>query len=223
MSILASKSELPDAFHDTTATLLRPAQMAEYEQDIKSAEAQLQNPTVQDKGAVRARLNTLKKQFETQAPREVDGETKDALHAESKRLLDDILPGMLSQEEMRKNPAGSVDKHIRWERANKQKILRWKKIQLMLNADSSKPHTWDRDAANLERYRPVGAQDRFRGDAQISGVMSYGNVDQARWEAAFGDKGPDSALKQAQRVSQTSPEIVPSDGKLTESVQRKGK
>lgn len=215
--------ELPEAFLKPSGNLLRPAQMADQLQELKASEAQLQNPNIQDKGAVRTRIRNLKQQYEQQAPRPItDGATKDALAKEASSLLSDITSGMLSQEEMRKNPAGSVDKHLRWERANKSKIIRWKKIQCMLNADHSTPGTWDRDAANLERFRPVGAMDRFRGDAQISGKMSYGAVPAEHWEAAFGSVNPpNSALEQAKRVSPPSPEVVPSDAGGTQSAPRK--
>jgi hypothetical protein len=194
---------VPAALNNPSANLLRPAQMVEHYNDLKHAEADLENPKVQDKGAVRQRIGNLKKQYESQAPRPItDGGTKDALAKEADMLLGQILPGMLSQEEMRKNPAGSVDLHLRWERANKAKILRWKKIQCLLNADGSDPHTWDRDAANLERFRPQGAQDKLRANAQITGQMTYRNIPDEKWEAAFGTTHPEnSALKQAERVS----------------------
>lgn len=222
--MVPSQADLPEAFTKPSGNLLRPAQMVEQEYEIKVAEAQLANPNIQDKGAVRTRIRTLKQQFEQQAPRQVtDGRVKDSLAKEAQGLLDQILPGMLSQEEMRKNPAGSVDKHLRWERANKSKIIRWKKLQCMLNADGSQAGTWDRDAANLERFRPVGVQDRFRTDAQISGKMSYGSVPEEKWEGVFGSVNPsNSALEQAKRVAQEpTPEVVPSDVVVTQSVPKK--
>lgn len=216
--------DLPEAFVKPAGNLLRPAQMVEQAHEIKSAKAQLNNPNIQDKGAVRSRIRSLEQQFEQQAPRAVtDGRVKDAMAKESQELLEAILPGMLSQEEMRKNPTGSVDKHLRWERANKAKIIRWKKLQCMLNADASDAGMWDRDAANLERYRPEGAQDRFRADAQITGKMSYGRVPEENWEATFGSVNPaNSALEQAKRVAQaTAPEVVPSDVAVTQSTPKK--
>lgn len=199
---LKSLADLPEAFEQPTGNLLRPDQMSEHENDIRATKAQLENPLVQNKGDVRKRLASLEQQYDKQAPRPVyDGNLKDKLAEEGKQLLGEIMPGMLSQEEMRKNPAGSVDKHMRWERANKAKILRWKKIQLMLNADDSSPHTWDRDAANLERHRPDGPVGRFRSDAQITGKMSYGGVADENWREAFGDIAPpNSALNQAKKA-----------------------
>ncbi len=205
MDILTSthSEQVPAALNNPSANILRPAQMAEHYNDLQVAKNDLENPKVQDKGAVRQRVNNLQRQYESQAPRAItDGATKDALAKEAATLLDQILPGMLSKEEMRKNPAGSVDLHLRWERANKAKIKRWKKLQCVLNADNSDPHTWDRDAANLERYRPDGPQDKFRADAQITGKMTYGNVPEEKWAQTFGKVNPEtSALEQAKRVA----------------------
>lgn len=198
--------QVPSALNAPSGNILRPAQMAEHYNDLQVAKSDLDNPKVQDKGAVRQRVGNLQRQYESQAPRPItDGKLKDALAKEADTLLTQILPGMLSQEEMRKNPAGSVDKHLRWERANKPKIVRWKKLQCVLNADSSDPHTWDRDAANLERFRPNGPQDRFRADAQITGKMTYGSVPDERWAEVFGTTHPEtSALAQSQRATEAA-------------------
>ena len=216
--------QLPEAFLNPSGNLLRPHQMVETKHEIDETRRSLDNPKIEDKGAVRKRLRDMSRQYDVQAPRPLtDGHLKDSLNKEAKQLLTDILPGMLSQEEMRKNPAGSVDKHIRWERANKARIVRWKKIQCLLNADTSAPQTWDRDAANLERFRPEGAHDRLRLNAQIGGHMSYGNVPEENWARVFGP----SNLADAQQeqgplsINKPSPEVVSSDEKATESTPRK--
>lgn len=226
MSVMTPSTSLPAAFEQPSGSLLRPAQMVEHEHEIKVAKDQLQDPRTQDKGAARKRVHDLTRQYEAQAPRPVDGETKDAMHKEATQLLGEIQQAMLTQEEMRKNPPGAVDRYRRGEgsRAVKQKILKWKKLQLMLNADQSHPSSWDRDAANIERFRPSGATDRFRADAQITGKMSYGNVPDENWAQAFGSVNPPtSALNQAIQAAESiaSPEVVPSDGKPGKSAPRK--
>ena len=70
--------------------------------------------------------------------------------ARSKTLLDQILTGMPSQEEMRKAPPGAVDKHMGWEKRNKPAIMEWKNLQLRLRPG-------EREAANLERHRPASS------------------------------------------------------------------
>lgn len=179
--------------------LLRYHQREELKGEIESMESMLPSlKTPTDRGEVSKRLKRLQQSLVAQSPTELPGELKDKLYQESRAIETDLQSGMLSQEEMRKNPAGAVGQHMRWERANKKKILRWKNIQQMLDPSSDDP-----DLSNFERFRPVGAIDRLRTDAQISGHMSYGNVPQARWDLAFEGKGPtNSALQQAQRVQE---------------------
>lgn len=141
-----------------------------------------------------SRMRGLKKQLEVYSPPSVDGRIKDKIAARAKQLQEEITQGMPTQEEMRKNPAGMVDRHMKWEKKNKKKILEWKNTQILLEPDSS-----DKDLANFERFRPEGQMDRFRGDAQINGHMSYGNIPEWVWERIF-DKTPNSALEQVKKV-----------------------
>jgi hypothetical protein len=216
--------QLPPALNDTAANVMRPSQVSEYQHDLKVAEEQLKDPRTQDRGAARKRINDLRRDFETQAPRPItDGALKNKLWAEAKALAEQFRVGMLSAEEMRKNPSGSVDKHLKWERANKKNIIRYKKIMSVLNADHSPAHTWDRDAANIEKFRPASTMDRLRTDAQISGHMSYGNIAEENWAQVFGGIHPEtSALNQAQRAQHItpSPEVASSDVKVAESKQK---
>jgi hypothetical protein len=182
---------------DLTKPLLRYHQREEYKGEIESMTDMLpQLKTPQDRGDVQRRLGRLKQSLQSQTPEEVTGAMKDRLRAHAKELEEKITSGMLSQEEMRKNPAGSVGRHMRWERGNKSDILMWKNTQQILEPDSDDP-----DLSNIERLRPMGAQDRVRLNAQISGKMSYGKIPQENWNQAFGGQGPtNTALEQAKRV-----------------------
>ena len=134
-----------------TKPLLRPAQLEEMRNQVKNAEAKLSSPYIQDKGAARNQLIRTRKTLEEQTPRApVDAAEEARMVAREKSLLDDILAGMPSQEEMRKAPPGAVDKHMGWEKRNKPKILEWKNLRLRLMPG-------EREAANLERFRPVGS------------------------------------------------------------------
>lgn len=135
-----------------TKPLMRPQQIEDAKSEIKAAEAKLQSPHIEDKGEVMKQLRRLKKGFEEQAPQAPSSvEEEGRMVSRSNHLLKDILRGMPSQEEMRKSPPGAVDKHMKWERSNKLKILEWKNLQLRLT------HGQEREAANLERHRPVGS------------------------------------------------------------------
>lgn len=135
----------------STKPLLRPAQLEEMQNQVKIAEAKLSNPAILDKGEARRQLIRTRKTLDEQTPRApADTAEEGRMHKRSKALLNEILDGMPSQEEMRKAPPGAVDKHMGWEKRNKLKILEWKNLQLRLRPG-------EREAANLERHRPVGS------------------------------------------------------------------
>lgn len=162
---------------------------------IKRMVPDLKNP--KDRAIATKRMKRLEDTLVSQSPAtDLPGAVKDKLYARAKAIEEKVSNGMLSKEEMRKNPAGSVGKHMKWEAANKKDILEWKNIQIMLDPESNDP-----DLSNLERIRPDGVMDRFRSDAQISGMMNYRNIPQENWDQAFQGKGPENtALKQAERV-----------------------
>lgn len=156
----------PNAF--PTTSLLTPDQVSAATEEIKSLDAKLSNPLIQDKGQVRKQLQQAKKLFDQQAPRAPEtSEEEGRMVRRSRELLNEILQGMPSQEEMRKAPAGAVDKHMRWERRNKPKIMEWKHIQRRLTAGSN-----ERDAANLERFRPTSSTLNM-DSAQIPGKQFF--------------------------------------------------
>lgn len=181
--------------------ILRYHQREELQQEIQDIDNALnpQNPfkmrTGTDVAEASSRMRRLKKQLVDYSPTEVDGRVKDKLAARAKAIEEEVLNGMPTQEEMRKNPAGMVGRHMRWEKKFKRKILEWKNIQQMLEPDSNDP-----DLSNFERLRPSGEMDRFRGDAQINGLMSYGNIPQEFWDLVFKGAKPNSALEQVKKV-----------------------
>lgn len=148
--------------------LLRPDQLQSARDEIASLEAKLSNPLIQDKGEVRKQLVRARKLTDEQTPRSPTDAAEEArMAARSKHLLGEILEGMPSQEEMRKAPPGAVDKHRKWERRNKLRILEWKNLQLRMTVGSG-----DRDVANLERHRPT-ASTLSMDNAQIPGKYFF--------------------------------------------------
>lgn len=180
--------------------VLRHHQREEIQQEISQIDEALSpsNPFKMRSGTdvVEAgnRGGRLKKQLSEYSPPQISGAAKDKLVKRLKEIEDKVLPGMPTQEEMRKNPAGMVGKHMRFEKAFKKEILEWKNGQVMLEPDSNDP-----DLANFERLRPSGEVDRFRGNAQINGHMSFGNIPQEVWDLIF-QYAPNSALAQAKKV-----------------------
>lgn len=195
--------------------LLRYRQRQETQSEIDQIDNSL-NPMnqfrMQNTGDVaesRSRAKRLKNQLKESSPPELSGGMKDRLKKRIEALEAEIIQGMPSKEEMRKNPAGMVDRHMKWEAANKRKIMLWKNAKIMME-----PQSPDKDIANIEILRPEGQMDQFRSNAQISGHMSYGNIPEWVWERIF-EKGPNSALEQVKKVA--SEQSTPVDQKPVEA------
>jgi len=132
-----------------TSPLLRPKQLADAQEERDSLDKKLKSPHIQDKGEIAKQIRRLDASLSKQTPRPFEGVEKDAAIKLEAKLREDILQGMPSQEEMRKAPPGAVDKHMTWERKNKEAMLQWKNLQLRLNVGNG-----DTSVANFERYRP---------------------------------------------------------------------
>lgn len=151
-----------------TKPLLRPAEAESRKDEIKKLEEKLSSKHIEDKGEVNRQLRMAKKDFDTQIARPPETrDEEDRMVKRSRDLLSKILPGMPSQEEMRKAPPGAVDKHMAWERRNKKAILEWKHLQLRLTAGSG-----NREVANLEKHRPT-VSTLSMDNAQIPGKAIY--------------------------------------------------
>ena len=151
---------------DTSKSLLRPRQVEEMSEEIARLETLVGVPQTDlgrhvqkglDLPAARRRLKSLTNDFNTQAPQPYKQDQVDLAVRRRKVLLDDITTGMPTQAEMRRNPAGAVDKHRAWERRNKVKIKEFKNIELRLHASGGASRLSDEgDVASIERFRPVG-------------------------------------------------------------------
>ncbi len=176
---------------DLNKPLLRFHQREQLNNDISQAETMLAHAKPDDRATIKANIDRSKRQLHEQSPEPLTGKEKDTLNTLEKKLLTRIRTNMPTDEVMRKNPAGAVDWHQKWERANKKLIRMWKNVKVQLNPDSA-----DRDLSNIERFRPVGQMDRLRSDAQIPGVISYSNVREEDWPF---EAPQNTALAQAQR------------------------
>ncbi len=171
---------MSEAFQESTSSLLRPGQVEEAKNEIGRIESTLNAPphvqsAIQDVGEMRRQLRSLKKDLETQAPKPYT-DNLDAAIARSALLKEEILQGMPTQAEMRRNPAGAVDKHRKWEKRNKGNILEWKNIQLNLHVGGHLDELDDaKDVANFEKYRPDEASHELNMHSeQIPGRMQFG-------------------------------------------------
>jgi hypothetical protein len=146
---------------------LRPDQIIEIENEIKVCEGKLRSPYIQDKGEVHEQLRRMQTQLETQAPKPYKAEEIDRAVRREAELRVGWQNGMLSQEEMRKSPAGAPDAHRNWEKRNKAKIFEWQNIMRRLHVGTD-----DTEVASIERFRPT-ASTMGMHDALIPGKQFF--------------------------------------------------
>jgi hypothetical protein len=106
---------------------------------------------------------------------------------------------MPTQEVMRRNPVGAVDKHIKWEQANKEAIRTWKNVCRVIE-----PENDEKDYTNVERLRKTGITHDMAAtmmlDAQIPGSHMMSPLAKMNWPAGMPEYGTaDNALKQVER------------------------
>lgn len=192
---------MTEAFQESTKSLYRPHQVEQSKEEIKRLENTLNAPPhiaaqIQDRGEMTRQLRSLRHDMETQAPKPYLGELDDAVKR-SEQLREEIVQGMPTHPEMRRNPVGAVDKNRKWERRNKAKILEWKNIQLRLHAGGHLDELPDsKDVANFERHRPVDASHELNMHGeQIPGAIQHGPAPGAGPATVFSDS--DKALLQS--------------------------
>ena len=178
--------------------LLRHRQRSEMQEERKNLEKQTKNPHVQHPGEIVKEMRRLDKQLVTQSPRQISSTEKDTLAKKKKELTEQIRVGMLSHEDMRRNPTGAVHKHIQWEKENQSKIDLWKNIAIQLEPENSDP-----DLSNLEMIRPHKMEtgtSTFMADAQIPGTFAMTPQAKANWPAELPPQGTaNSVLAQAKK------------------------
>jgi hypothetical protein len=164
---------------------LRPHQVDEFQNEKRVIERTLTSRNdVQDRGNLEQHMNRIDRQLAEQAPPESTGEDRDRMIRECGEIEERLVPEMPSDEAMRKNPPGTVGKHMRFEKLAKNRdrydegeLARWKDNQLTLNRGSDDP-----DVANFERMRPLSSNASMLG-AQIPGTQYHGtNPSQAYLE-----------------------------------------
>lgn len=189
---------------------LRPNEVQECEQDKRQIKSFLDNRHY-DKRAQHQNLYKSLQQVEKrlqQAPPDLSAEQKDTAHKTVQKLESKIKEGMLSHEEMRRNPIGAVSQHRRWEKANKEDILAWKNLQVAMMKGA--PQEDVAAAINVGRLRPRTSQLNMDG-AQIPVTTTYSFPTpqyQEGWERIFGASTDEkqSMLVRLEEFLQDSPE-----------------
>ena len=162
------------------------------------------------------RETSIKKELrENQAP-ELESDTKDALWGRLNELETQIKDGMPPNEVMRRNPAGAVDWHTKWEKFNKPAVLERKNILRALN-----PGNTDKDLGNIELLRPslgTSGDASVMVGAQIPGKFGYHRVNQESWDRTFGPQETKGALGEVERMEARIKEL---EGELSTQAELK--
>ena len=196
-----------------TPELMRPAQVHEVTEEIGRIERTMSGShrgAIQDPGAMQKQVRNLKKNLDERAPKPYEAAEIDNQVQRADILREKISEGMLSQIEMRRNPVGAVDRHIKWERANKGRIKEYKHIMLRLNAGTD-----ERDVANIEKFRPAGYVGGYSADAQIPGNFAMSPQAKANWP--LGDPKCDTAAAQAARAEKAEADKQAMVARLTKA------
>ncbi len=161
----------------------------------KVKDAKLYNTPIEG-GLVTRRLRQINGELDKYRPPEIGGMVKDALAKHSNKLVEEIREGMPTTEVMDRNPVGAVHAHTEWSKANKQKVLEWKNIQVVLNPDSDDP-----DLRNFEKHRPAmnfsGGNTSFMPDGQLGGHLAFSEAAKENFPKDMGNE-VNSALAQAE-------------------------
>lgn len=183
--------------------LLRPHQVESLERDISRMEQTLSPAAALftkdiDRGEMTRQLRSTEKMLETQRPKEIpETELDQAVKREAQLRQEIVEDGMLSHEEMRKNPPGAVSRHMKWEDRNKGKIQEWKTLRLRLNVGDD-----DGDLANMEQFRPTQSSMNMDG-AQITGKSIFLPPDNEAFRKGYDNVWPDEEKLRAQQDALT--------------------
>lgn len=168
---------------ERTAPYLKQSQVEEMTSEKARLASTLNAPphlrnSIQDASAMVQTLKRLEKSLVNDTPREYTGGDLDTAVKRERELREEWLRGMPTQEEMRRNPPGALDKHMQWEARNKPKIAEWKNIRRRMWASGAvESSVSDGSVANIEMYRPKGGAGELSMDnAQIPRTVTYSGL-----------------------------------------------
>ena len=173
---------------------MRPGQVRELEDEMNRLSKIANAPPYVhgNRGMAMKRYQDLKKAIEGQRPKPIeDPRRADDIHRLRKEVEQEVIrPTMLTREEMRRNPAGAVDRYLKGEASKeiKQAILTAKRARLAENPDAVD----EPNIANLETIRPSGTPEgtsTFMPGAQIPGHFAMTPKAKANWPAEMPPQG----------------------------------
>jgi len=150
--------------------LYRPWEAAEVENNKRTLRKALESPHIEDKAAVRDAIKRLDGMDREHGVPDLTPDERDKANKRVKELEGQIREGMLSAEEMRRNPPGAVDQNVWWERKNKKKINLWRDLNAALHKGI--PGDQAQSLFSVERLRPRTSHLSMAG-AQIEPSRSF--------------------------------------------------
>ena len=162
---------------------LRPDQVNALLDEKNGIERTLGGPAhivnqISDKGGMRKQMQHIERTLHKDTPKPyAEAELDRAMRRESE-LRESIVADMPTQAEMRRCPAGAIDKERGFQRRHKLNILEWKNLRRRAHASGMiDEHPDAREVANLEQFRPVHASHELNLDNTIvqAGLYSFPN------------------------------------------------
>lgn len=150
--------------------LFRPWESDTITNDKLHLQRALESPHIEDKSAVRAAMKRLDGMEREHGVPDFTPVERDKAAKRVKDLETEIRDGMLSHEEMRRNPPGAVDQNVWWERKNKKKISLWRDLNMALHKGI--PADQAQSLTSVERLRPRVSHLNME-NAQIPNVRAF--------------------------------------------------
>ena len=166
-------------------TLLRPHEVEDQREELGRLNAMVEAPLWQhggmlNRGEVLGQKARLEAKLASEEPKPFEPRERDLAISALGKLEEAFTAGMPTHAEMRRNPAGAVDKHMSWEDRAKPAVLAWKKLRLralttgMISDRESGDFRFARDVANIERLRRAGGSGELNmHNEQIPGARIY--------------------------------------------------
>ena len=192
-------------------------EMRQFGDDIKALEGRLAQPNseIQDKIGIAKTLNRMRTSIASQMAPKLTGDGKDVATKRMKELDVEIREGMLSAEEMRRNPAGAATQHITWENRNKWNIQERRNLLIMLDRENSDP-----DYLSLARMRPHTSHLDMH-DAQIPRQRMYGFSNEA-YKRNYDDAFPSERSRYEEEARSVLERVEDLQKKLEERMNAEG-
>lgn len=150
--------------------IFRPWEADEIKNNKRTLQKALESPHVEDKSAVRAAIGRMSDMEREHGVPELTADQRDKASKKVKELEGQIREGMLSHEEMRRNPPGAVDQNVWWERRNKARINTWRNLNAALHRGI--PADQAQSLFSVERLRPQTSRLNM-DNAQIPAARAF--------------------------------------------------